>query len=375
MTPGAPVSQDAGTASNMTDMSMMPDATPTAPMAGSGAPMSLDAGTSPACTPTDEKCDGQDNDCDSRIDEDVPSRPCGMNEGICKPGIIECHNGQWDDPTTQCAGSVGPRSEKCDGTDDDCDGEIDNGLERLCGSNEICMGSAGCKGCPKGNTRQGNQCQCVPMCNKQCGDDGCGHQCPSACDQAHCKSDQCRQCVSSSECSALNRGDCVVGTCASNGDCTATNRDGVRCTYAAGVSGTCSQGTCTCTPVCGNKCGGPDGCGNECRNTCDRATQDCDPSTNTCLKRPTGKQLYETCTSGNSVQGDCADGLACLLFGPSSSVQHCFWQSDCASHGQVVAISGYCAQACKNGDRSCPAAAANCYILGGPEGTDGWCTP
>ncbi len=77
----------------------------------------------------EEECNGIDDDCDGEIDEDVDcecmdgeTRPCGSNIGECSNGTSTCVNGKWG----ECVGYVGPRSEVCNGKDDDCDGVIDN---------------------------------------------------------------------------------------------------------------------------------------------------------------------------------------------------------------------------------------------------------
>jgi Notch-like protein len=85
-----------------------------------------------ACTPTNggvEICDGIDNDCDQIVD-DNPSgtgascnkSPSGTATGICtQTGVIQCVAG-----ALECVGAPGPRSERCNGLDDDCDGQSDD---------------------------------------------------------------------------------------------------------------------------------------------------------------------------------------------------------------------------------------------------------
>lgn len=74
-----------------------------------------------------EKCDGKiDENCDGRVDEicqciEKATRPCGSDKGTCKQGTQTCLNGRWG----QCVGAVRPVSETCDGKDNNCDGQID----------------------------------------------------------------------------------------------------------------------------------------------------------------------------------------------------------------------------------------------------------
>jgi len=84
-----------------------------------------------AVGPTEEICDGYDNDCDLHVDESYPeeNQLCGFIEGInygvgvCKPGISTCVNG-----VIYCEGHIGPSEEFCDNLDNDCNGTIDDNI-------------------------------------------------------------------------------------------------------------------------------------------------------------------------------------------------------------------------------------------------------
>lgn len=99
-----------------------------------------------------EICDGKDNDCNGKID-DNPNCICKVGEtrdcytgasgctqqsdgsytctpsSPCKAGKQACVNGQWD---KTCQGEVVAQAEQCNNIDDNCDGKIDENLSEKC---------------------------------------------------------------------------------------------------------------------------------------------------------------------------------------------------------------------------------------------------
>ena len=96
-----------------------------------------------AVTPVAEiACDGLDNNCDSRVDENNPlssdlcyptgTAGCDLASAKC---VGQCAFGHWacagNKMGLTCAGSRVPLAELCNGKDDDCDGQIDEDFPTL----------------------------------------------------------------------------------------------------------------------------------------------------------------------------------------------------------------------------------------------------
>jgi len=86
--------------------------------------------------PSAEVCDGKDNDCDGKADEELDcncligeTKPCGSNIGICEEGLRGCVDGDWGD----CEGGVDSAQFEICGNllDDNCNNEVDEGCENL----------------------------------------------------------------------------------------------------------------------------------------------------------------------------------------------------------------------------------------------------
>jgi len=91
-----------------------------------------------------EYCDGKDNDCDGQTDEGCwpcesgTFQPCGTDTGVCTQGTQTCTAGAWGD----CSGQ-GPSQELPDGLDNDCDGVTDEGMPCQAGAQRPCQDAVG----------------------------------------------------------------------------------------------------------------------------------------------------------------------------------------------------------------------------------------
>ncbi len=263
--------------------------------------------------PQTELCNGKDDDCDGQIDNtpktsnalttkcyDGPTGTAG--KGSCKEGVKRCNNGKW----TTCQNQVIPKTETCNGKDDNCDGSVDENLKRSCYS-----GPAGTSG--KGICKSGTQTcaggtwgacsgEVTPRaetCNNK--DDNCDG---TADERPTC--DQCTQGQSQA---------CYTGPTSTRGRLPC--KDGRQSCLVSGKWGTCTGQVLPQTETCNNKdddCDGKidDGVTQPCSTVCGKGAKVCTNGTFGACNAPTPKT--EVCNAkDDDCNGKIDDGLNCSL--------------------------------------------------------------
>ncbi len=313
-------------------------------------------------SPQTEICGNGDEDCDGSTDEGCSctsgqSRPCGTDVGICQSGTQTCINNQWG----SCEDAIYPQNETCGDGDEDCDGITDEGCICTDGQTQTC-GPAGIGICHPGTQTCSNNswgaCQGAgypqpETCNGQ--DDDCDGQTDEGCD---CTTGTTQNCGIDTGVCQHGTQTCVNGAwgaCQGNiepmpeicgngldDDCDGTSDEDCICidgsTQTCGPPdiGICQPGIQTCINDLWGSCQGavypqPETCGNGLDDDCDGIVDDgcaciegstqscgppdigiCQPGIQTCTDGQWGScenAIYpqnETC--GNGLDDDC-DGL------------------------------------------------------------------
>ncbi len=78
--------------------------------------------------PAAEICDGKDNDCNNKIDDNIADIITGTDTGECQKGIKRCVNHEL----VTIQEEISPENEQCNNLDDNCNGLIDDELYQTC---------------------------------------------------------------------------------------------------------------------------------------------------------------------------------------------------------------------------------------------------
>ena len=133
-----------------------------------------------------EVCNGIDDDCDGTADEalNVP-QTCGV--GACARTVSPCQDG-----TPEACQPGLPSPEQCNGVDDDCDGEVDELPNQICGAGRCMVNAPRCV--------DGADNACVPNLNEQqeaesCNfiDDDCDDNIDEDIEDIECGVGECRR--------------------------------------------------------------------------------------------------------------------------------------------------------------------------------------
>jgi len=253
--------------------------------------------------PTTEVCNGFDDDCDSIPDDNDPGGGVSCQAdafGICKDGITSCVSGFLD-----CIAGTPLPAEVCNGFDDDCNDETDEGNPgggAACSTGNPGICDAGTETCINSGIHcvQDNVAAASDICANGLDDD-----CDMATDEDCCAHDKCTIGA------ALTSGcdPCVTQVCAADAYCCSGAWDSLCKQQVFTVCGLTDCGTCTMPLNPSVECG---------------ANHHCEPDASgigLCID-PVGSGVQSSaCLSG----ADCAADYSCIDAGglPPACLQWC----------------------------------------------------
>ncbi|HIN85357.1 MAG TPA: hypothetical protein EYN06_02670, partial [Myxococcales bacterium] len=169
--------------------------------------------------PVAEICNGLDDDCDGVTDEgcacaDGATQPCGSDQGSCESGVSLCVDLQWSE---LCMGAQHAEIEDCNGLDDDCDGKVDNQQDSDKKINTSCYTGppltraiGECKAGIRKCGITGNWTSCVGQ-QLPASEDFCGDELDNDCDGVVDEGCDCDSTLTPTRACGLNTGACTEG--------------------------------------------------------------------------------------------------------------------------------------------------------------------
>ena len=265
-----------------------------------------------ACVPKTEICDGKDNDCNGKVDDVAASslatnaKHCGKCDnacsfpyafascvagacklGSCAPGYHDLNKKDLDGCEYQCVPS-NKKVEICDNLDNDCDGTIDNGVNKATDVKNCGACGNACAFLNASGSCTGGKCV-INACNNGyknvdgIGGNGCEYKCPV---WPPLTTDGCDG--KDSDCDGTADEDFVSSACGSS-------------------VGECAQGTTTC--LAGSKsCKGDTGPSVE---VCNNKDDDCDGKVDDGFDKQSDPRYCGGCSPCilNNAVANCKSGL------------------------------------------------------------------